>query len=79
LADAARETGAAIHGPTTQANFLRGLGIELRAETLKQKGDAALRAELDAALERLIGEQGMGSLFKVMAITHPDSPRPAGL
>ena len=79
LADAAREAGAAIHGPRTQADFLRALGIELRAETLKQKGDASVRVEIEAALDRLIGAEGMGSLFKVMAITHPDSPIPAGL
>jgi len=36
-------------------------------------------AEIDAALERLIGADGMGSLFKVLALTSPDAPQPAGL
>ncbi len=79
LAAAALEAGAAAHGPITQANFLQLLGIGLRAETLKAKSDAAQCAEIDAALERLIGAQGMGSLFKVLALTAPTTPQPAGL
>jgi NADH dehydrogenase [ubiquinone] 1 alpha subcomplex assembly factor 7 len=79
LAEAARTGGAASHGPTTQAEFLQSLGIELRAETLKAKADAPERANIDAALERLIGAEGMGSLFKVLAITAPGMPQPAGL
>jgi len=79
LAAAAREAGAATYGPTTQAAFLETLGIGLRTATLKSKGDAAQRAEIDAALARLIGADGMGSLFKVLALTSPNSPQPAGL
>jgi SAM-dependent MidA family methyltransferase len=30
-------------------------------------------------LERLIGDQGMGSLFKVLALAAPATPQPAGL
>ena len=55
------------------------VGIGLRAETLKAKCDAKESAEIDAALERLIGVQGMGSLFKVLALTAPGMPQPAGL
>ena len=55
------------------------LGIVLRAETLKAKSDAAQCAEIDAALQRLIGDAGMGSLFKVLALTAPNAPKPAGL
>jgi NADH dehydrogenase [ubiquinone] 1 alpha subcomplex assembly factor 7 len=79
LAAAASKAGAASYGPTTQADFLQSLGIGLRAETLRAKSDAAQRAEIDAALERLIGAQGMGSLFKVLALTAPGVPQPAGL
>jgi NADH dehydrogenase [ubiquinone] 1 alpha subcomplex assembly factor 7 len=79
LAAAASEAGARTHGPTTQGAFLQELGIGLRTETLKAKSDAAQCAELDAALERLIGADGMGSLFKVLALTSPDAPQPAGL
>jgi NADH dehydrogenase [ubiquinone] 1 alpha subcomplex assembly factor 7 len=79
LADAARTAGATVFGPTTQGAFLQVLGIELRAEALKANQDAATCAEIDAGLQRLIGDKGMGSLFKVMAIVSPNSPHPAGL
>jgi NADH dehydrogenase [ubiquinone] 1 alpha subcomplex assembly factor 7 len=79
LAAAAGEAGAATHGPVTQGAFLQMLGIGLRTETLKAKRDAKECAELDAALDRLIGAEGMGSLFKVLALTSPDAPVPAGL
>lgn len=79
LAAAAHEAGAASHGPATQADFLQRLGIGLRAETLKAKSDAIQCAEIEAALERLIGAQGMGSLFKVLVLTAPNTPQPAGL
>jgi NADH dehydrogenase [ubiquinone] 1 alpha subcomplex assembly factor 7 len=79
LMAAARDAGAETYGPTTQCAFLQVLGIELRAETLKAKADAAQCAEIDAALQRLIGDAGMGSLFKVLALTAPTTPPPAGL
>jgi NADH dehydrogenase [ubiquinone] 1 alpha subcomplex assembly factor 7 len=79
LASVACEAGAVTHGPTTQGAFLQDLGIGLRTQTLKAKSDAVQCAEIDAALARLIGADGMGSLFKVLALTSPDSPRPAGL
>jgi NADH dehydrogenase [ubiquinone] 1 alpha subcomplex assembly factor 7 len=79
LASAAREAGAVTYGPTTQGAFLQDLGIGLRTETLKAKSDPTVCAEIDAALERLIGADGMGSLFKVLALTSPNAPRPAGL
>jgi NADH dehydrogenase [ubiquinone] 1 alpha subcomplex assembly factor 7 len=79
LAAAACNAGAAAHGPATQAEFLQTLGIVLRAETLKAKSNATQRTEIDAALERLIGGLGMGSLFKVLALTAPSTPPPAGL
>jgi NADH dehydrogenase [ubiquinone] 1 alpha subcomplex assembly factor 7 len=79
LADAARGAGAAVFGPATQGAFLQALGIALRADSLKAKSDAATRTEIETALQRLIGAEGMGSLFKVMAIGSPDSPHPAGL
>jgi NADH dehydrogenase [ubiquinone] 1 alpha subcomplex assembly factor 7 len=79
LATVAREAGAATHGPKTQGAFLQELGIGLRTQMLKAKSDAAQCAAIDAALERLIGADGMGSLFKVLAITAPDAPQPAGL
>ena len=52
----------------TQGNFLRRLGIELRAERLAAaRPDQA--AEIRLACQRLINPQGMGTLFKVLALS----------
>ncbi len=73
LGDAARRAGAASHGPVAQGDFLRALGIEARAQTLKTKATAAQMAGIDAALARLTGAGGgeMGALFKAIAIADP--------
>lgn len=67
LARAATEAGAVAHGPVEQGAFLTALGIEARAETLKQSG----ARDVDAALRRLIDAREMGSLFKLLALTSP--------
>ncbi|EKE74817.1 class I SAM-dependent methyltransferase [Oceanibaculum indicum] len=74
LARAAVEAGAVAHGPVEQGTFLTALGIEARAETLRQSG----AADVDAALRRLIDAREMGSLFKILALTGPtlDGPLP---
>ncbi len=74
LAAAARAGGAVVHGPVGQGAFLRALGIAARAAALRPKGGAAV----EAALARLTGDDAMGSLFKVIAATHPDLPAPPG-
>ncbi len=70
LARAAAGAGAAVHGPVPQGAFLRALGIEARAEILKRRATPAQAAEIDAALARLTatGREGMGELFKVIAL-----------
>jgi SAM-dependent MidA family methyltransferase len=80
LAQAAEAMGPSAFGPITQSVFLRRLGIEARAETLKANASRAARAEIDAALERLTGagRAGMGELFKVMAIVAPKLGLPPG-
>ena len=74
LAAAARAEGAVVRGPVGQGAFLRTLGIEARAAALRPRGGAAV----DAALQRLTADDGMGSLFKVIAATHPALPAPPG-
>jgi SAM-dependent MidA family methyltransferase len=72
--------GAIVFGPIEQAEFLDRLGIRTRAATLKANASRAKIHEIDAALARLTGSgrTGMGSLFKVMAATHPKlAPPPA--
>ncbi|MDP4006848.1 class I SAM-dependent methyltransferase [Methylobacterium sp. NEAU K] len=74
LARAARAEGAAVHGPVEQRDFLLALGLQARAERLKTRATEAQAAAIDAALERLTeaGRAGMGSLFKVLAVSGPD-------
>ncbi len=71
LARSAVAEGAATHGPLTQGEFLLALGLAERAEKLGANADAAGRAALRAAVERLAGPAAMGRLFKVLALTRP--------
>ncbi len=70
LAAAAREAGADSFGPTAQGDFLRSLGIEARAAVLKRRATPAQASEIDAALQRLTGDDpsAMGRLFKVLGV-----------
>jgi NADH dehydrogenase [ubiquinone] 1 alpha subcomplex assembly factor 7 len=78
LARAVEATGARAFGPIEQSQFLRRLGIEHRAATLK--AGAARAGEIDQALARLIGENrtAMGELFKVAAFAHRSVGLPPG-
>jgi NADH dehydrogenase [ubiquinone] 1 alpha subcomplex assembly factor 7 len=78
FAKAAAEAGAITFGPVTQGEFLKALGIEMRAARLKQSGSKTQGLEIDAALHRLTAPEEMGTLFKVMALMPPESPAPAG-
>jgi NADH dehydrogenase [ubiquinone] 1 alpha subcomplex assembly factor 7 len=73
LALAAESMGARVSGPIEQGNFLRNLGIEKRAATLKSLASPEKRAEIDSAVKRLLGEgrTEMGKLFKTLGIAHP--------
>jgi NADH dehydrogenase [ubiquinone] 1 alpha subcomplex assembly factor 7 len=73
LAQSAEMIGARAHGPLTQGEFLRRLGIEKRAATLKAHAVPAKAAEIDHALTRLTGNNPgtMGELFKVIAVADP--------
>ena len=73
LARAAEGMGARVHGPVTQARFLRRLGIGQRASVLKAAAPADYASAIDAAVGRLTGEGrlGMGQLIKVLALSSP--------
>ncbi len=62
-----------LHGPVTQSDFLKRLGILVRAHNLKQNASPQQKQNIDTALTRLIGRDTknnqMGELFKVMAFT----------
>jgi SAM-dependent MidA family methyltransferase len=66
LAQAGRRGGASVFGPATQGMFLANLGITERAEQLI-KANPSDAQSLIAAIERLIGNDQMGRLFKTLA------------
>jgi SAM-dependent MidA family methyltransferase len=73
LARAAEDLGAEVHGPVPQGDFLKRLGIETRAVTLMAKTTPEISEDISGALKRLIGggRGGMGSMFKVLAVSEP--------
>jgi NADH dehydrogenase [ubiquinone] 1 alpha subcomplex assembly factor 7 len=80
LVRAAEDLGARAHGPVSQGEFLKRLGIETRAATLMAKTTPEISEDIAGALKRLIGggRGGMGSMFKVLAISGPHLPVLAG-
>lgn len=76
LADAAK--GTRVSPLATQGAFLTALGIDIRAERLAHGLDAEGRHAVASARRRLVAPQAMGELFKVLAVTHPGWPVPAG-
>jgi NADH dehydrogenase [ubiquinone] 1 alpha subcomplex assembly factor 7 len=75
LGNAAIGMNADVHGPVGQGEFLKALGIEVRAAMLGKRGTPE---EVGAALKRLTDDDQMGMLFKVMAVTQTGAPAPAG-
>jgi SAM-dependent MidA family methyltransferase len=73
LARAAEDLGARAHGPVPQGDFLKRLGIETRAASLMAKASHEASDDIASALKRLIGggRGGMGSMFKVLAVSEP--------
>ena len=68
LANAADKIGLKTVGPVTQRDFLMELGMAERAKALKQNANSSQIDSIDAAFERLTGEEHMGTLFKVLAL-----------
>lgn len=80
MAQAGLSAGAAAHGTARQGEFLLALGLAERAQVLSRKASQEQAQAIAAAFERLTerAETGMGDLFKVLALTHPDLPAPPG-
>ncbi len=74
--DAASDAGARVWGPLEQGAFLERLGIAARAATLLASASKEQAADIGSARHRLVDADAMGRLFKVIALTHPDSPAP---
>ena len=73
LAQSAESIGGCIHGPILQRDFLLRLGIDQRSAALKSGLPRDKALEIEMALARLTasGAQGMGELFKALAIADP--------
>ena len=77
LAQAGRRGGASVFGPVTQGLFLANIGIVERAEQL-MKSNPEEASKLLAAVERLIGNDQMGKLFKALAFAPSSTGGMAG-
>jgi SAM-dependent MidA family methyltransferase len=79
LARAAEDVSALVHGPVTQGEFLKRLGIETRAVALMAKAAPEVSEDISNALKRLTagGRTGMGALFKVLGVSSPNLASPA--
>lgn len=78
LGRSARKQGAQVWGPAPQGIFLSELGIQIRGQQLQRKASPNQKAELERSLHRLTSPTQMGTLFKVMAVTAPNTPIPVG-
>jgi SAM-dependent MidA family methyltransferase len=77
LREAAEAEGLTVHGPVTQGAFLTRLGIAERTASLSlATPDRA--GQLATDRDRLVSAEQMGDLFKVIALTAPGWPVPAG-
>lgn len=77
LAAAAQARGCRWLGTVPQGRWLRELGIDARAAGLAAGAPDQAEA-IEGQKQRLIGEDQMGALFKVMGLAGPDWPDGAG-
>lgn len=69
--------GAAVHGPLPMGLFLQRLGLMARSAMLARAAPRQAGSIL-AAAQRLVAPEGMGRLFKALALAHPSLPTPVG-
>jgi NADH dehydrogenase [ubiquinone] 1 alpha subcomplex assembly factor 7 len=70
--------GVTPWGPVGQGRFLKNLGLDARAQRLKRGATNAGAHNIDLAAKRLSHGDEMGDLFKVLCLTSPTGPIPAG-
>jgi NADH dehydrogenase [ubiquinone] 1 alpha subcomplex assembly factor 7 len=78
LAHAAEAAGAVALGPKPQGAFLENLGIRRRAVKLA-RANPGQKTEIEAALDRLVAPDQMGTLFKALTIVPKDTNTPPGV
>ncbi|WP_420417861.1 class I SAM-dependent methyltransferase [Pacificispira sp.] len=79
LGRAASAGGCRVSPVVTQGDFLRALGIEVRTQSLVKAAPGATGRQIAMARDRLIGADGMGTLFKVLGLAANDLPPLPGL
>ena len=77
VARAANDADAVATRLVPQGEWLISLGIEARAQALSRASPERAQG-IEAALRRLTSADGMGTLFKVIALHSPEWPVPAG-
>jgi SAM-dependent MidA family methyltransferase len=77
IAAAGQEAGAAAHGPVPQGLLLQRLGLTTRAAMLAQSRPR-LAGEILSGAERLVAAEGMGRLFKALALCNRGLGIPPG-
>lgn len=77
LANLARMRGLRVQGPIEQGSWLSAIGIHQRASSLAEQNPDRI-GEIDAARDRLVNGDAMGTLFKVMAVSASDWAVPEG-
>ncbi|MEQ9491778.1 MAG: SAM-dependent methyltransferase [Alphaproteobacteria bacterium] len=77
LADSANRF-ALCHGPVTQGDFLRRLGIEVRRDTLVANATPQQADLVRSGVHRLTAADEMGTLVKVLAVTPRGVGAPPG-
>ncbi|MEZ5892180.1 MAG: SAM-dependent methyltransferase [Parvularculaceae bacterium] len=78
LSDAALDAGANVFGPVTQGRFLDRLGLALRVEALARGQNPETADAIRAGAARIAAPNAMGEMFKVMCVSAPSLPVPAG-
>lgn len=66
----AKNKGVDIQGLTSQGEFLKALGIEMRAQALSKHASADQKKDIEQALNRLVKSDQMGELFKVLGVSY---------
>jgi len=77
LAEVAQAQGCRWLGTVPQGAWLRALGIEARAAALTAAAPA-MAAAIAGQMQRLVADDQMGALFKVMGLAAPGWPEGAG-
>jgi NADH dehydrogenase [ubiquinone] 1 alpha subcomplex assembly factor 7 len=74
LAKEFRDANLLVDGPITQTEFLLKMGLVERAQALMREARADQVNAIETGARRIADPDGMGGLFKVMAVRSPGVP-----